>query len=657
MGLKQLVKSALINKNNIRYEKELANRLCSYHAWVTGEEAGITLPSNVCDEDSFRLVYNPKGMLSVKASEWIGEWFAKYTEAVLLYGDEDVCATGKERTAPCFKPDWSPDLLDDKFYPGGVVAVRKSWLMEQDAEFIKKWELADCGMCSKEECQQLVRETVELAGGYEKGEGRKHILHIPRILFHNETEAALNEWMEYGADMHKEENLPVGTLLSIVIPSKDNPQLLEKCIGSILQCTAFAPKTKQPGQKIADNQLKYEIIVVDNGSAPDNRRQIESVLHRFRQAGSAGLKRILYHYDAQDFNFSKMCNLGVKKSSGELLLFLNDDVTLACQGTLEKMAALAIRPFTGGVGLKLLYPGEEGESKRIQHAGITNLPMGPVHKLQFCKDEGEYYLGRNHGRHNMLAVTAACLMVEKCKFTEAGGFAEELAVAFNDVDLCFGLYELGYENVCECDMYAYHDESYSRGDDEASEKLARLLAERAKLYARHSGLEGVDPYYSVYLNRDGLDTRIRPMYENGKNVVQQLTAEMLQSIELTDEKLPDKCREDACLMVRVESVLNEENSTILTGWSVVLGDDNACYSKRLLLRSAEGECYSVELDGQYRPDLIENMPDQTNVGLCGFCLEWEEGTLPAGNYWLGVMAQNRVNGTGIINWSNRMVEV
>jgi len=63
------------------------------------------------------------------------------------------------------------------------------------------------------------------------------------------------------------------------------------------------------------------------------------------------------------------------------------------------------------------------------------------------------------------------------------------------------------------------------------------------------------------------------------------------------------------------------------------------------------------LEGQYRPDLIENMPDQTNVGLCGFCLEWEEGVLPVGSYRLGMMAQNRVNGAGIINWSNRMVEV
>ncbi len=655
MGLKQLVKTALINKNNASYEKELERRVCSYHAWITGEEAGVVAPSKDAKEDGFHLVCNPHGSLSAAAREWISEYFSKYHRAVLFYGDEDVWSKGKDRTAPYFKPDWSPDLLDEKFYFGGLVAVRKSWLKEQGAELVKKWELADCGMCSKEECQQLVKQSVELAGGYEKALGRERILHIPRILFHNESEAGRDAWMAYEEERPAGKKAPAGVLVSVIIPSKDNPQLLEKCIGSVMDSTC-ASVDGNAGRGSAKNEFWYEIIVIDNGSAPDNRRQIEKLLHGLRQSGSTGLKRILYHYDEQKFNFSKMCNLGVKKSSGDFLLFLNDDVTLTCQGTLERMTSLALRPFTGAVGLKLLYPGEE-ECKRIQHAGITNLPMGPVHKLQFCKDDEEYYFGIGRGRHNALAVTAACLMVEKSKFMEAGGFAEELAVAFNDVDLCFTLYELGYENVCECDWYAYHDESYSRGDDESKEKLARLLAERAKLYNRHTGLEGKDPYYSVYLNREGLDTRIRPAYEQGKNTIQQVANGAGKGFVPADDREMLKCREDACLMVRIESVVKQEGMQKMTGWCVVLGDNNACYSKALLLRPQEGDCYQVDLEEQYRPDLIENMPDQTNVGLCGFCLEWEEGALPAGSYRLGMMAHNRVNGTGLINWSNRMVEV
>lgn len=645
MGLKKFVKATLEKKYNVRYEKELAGRQCSYHAWITGEEAGFPTVSDALeDEDNILIISNPNGRIADKAMLWIREYFARFPEAVLLYGDEDVWNKGQDRTAPCFKSDWSPDLLDRKLYLGSLIAVRKNWLAEHAPELLKAWELADCGMSSKEECQKLVLETISVAYGYEKALGRERICHLPRILFHGESREAQGEWMKYSCeDMGEKQTVrgEAGRLLSIVIPSKDNPQLLDKCIGSIL---------KLNGSDLS--ALKYEIIVVDNGSTPDKLRQIEAVLHHYRQVGEKNLKRILFHREPREFNFSAMCNLGAKKASGDLLMFLNDDVTLALEGTLERMAGLAVRPFTGAVGLKLLYPGTE-EGKRIQHAGITNLPMGPVHKLQFCADEQDYYLEHNRGRHNCLAVTAACLVVQKSKFIEIGGFAEDLAVAFNDVDLCYSLYEQGYENVCECDHYAWHDESYSRGDDESSEKLERLLKERAKLYERHPGLEEKDPYYSVYLNRDGLDTRIRPIYEQGKNTLQQVESD--KDFEVQKEELLTECREDACVMVRVESVLKGDNTVLLTGWSVVLGDNNACYEKMLLLKNEEGTVYGLELQGQYRPDLTENMPDQTRVGLCGFRVEWEAEMLPAGTYQIGMLARHRINGAGLVNWSNRML--
>jgi len=63
-------------------------------------------------------------------------------------------------------------------------------------------------------------------------------------------------------------------------------------------------------------------------------------------------------------------------------MFLNDEIHVCADGWLEAMTDHALRPYTGAVGLKLYYPG----SVKIQHAGITNLPGGPVHKLQFTVD-------------------------------------------------------------------------------------------------------------------------------------------------------------------------------------------------------------------------------------------------------------------------------
>ncbi len=652
MGLKKLVKQVFINKYNKRYENKLNSRRVSYRDWIAdlesgpgssdcGTDGGCDCASASCPVE-FVVLCNPRGREAEHARLWAGSWFARFPEALILYGDEDVWPEGEERRSPYFKPDWSPDLLAGQFYPGGFVAVRKEWFETCAGE------LTDYNC----DTRSLVCRLVELAGGYEKGRGRRTILHIPRILFHNESEAAGEAWMNYGKPPYGcdsqalSEGEAVSGMLSVIIPSKDNPDLLEKCIHGILETSA---------------DLRYEIIVVDNGSSQENRVQLEALLKAVRRSGAAGLARLLYHYEPMEFDFSRMCNLGARKASGELLLFLNDDVELVEPGCLKGMAQMAARPFTGAVGLKLLYP-DGKELRRIQHAGITNLPMGPVHKLQFCSDEKVYAFGRNRGRQNVLAVTAACLMVEKEKFMEAGGFAKELQVAFNDVDLCFQLYELGYENVCRCDCFAFHDESYSRGDDEAPEKLERLLGERRRLYERHPLLAGVDPYYSAYWNREGLDTHIRPQYETQGNRVQRI--ERLTAGGAGPE--PAGYRQDPCLMVRVESALaNEERSgVIVTGWSVVLGDNNACYEKELILRpQAETtadeavEFYRIPLQGQYRPDLTENMPDQVNVGLCGYQVELMYAALPEGRYRVGALAGNRVTGTRLINWSNRVVDI
>lgn len=652
MGLKRLIKQVLTEKNNIRYERILETRRMSYGDWITQREKTSQVCGETEDEQPplYLIFHNPAGRTSEDAEKWVQRWFEEFPDALILYGDEDVWEDGGERENPCFKPDWSPDLLDAKFYLGNLVALRKSWFQRHVEG---SWEYdGDLSGASEEDqiaaYHRFVRHCVRLAGGYEKGLGRKTILHVPRILFHCESGDVRERWMRYGAAGQNpaEQTCPreeVSQRLSVVIPSKDNPDLLEKCIRGLISTTHGMP---------------YEIVVVDNGSAPQNKAIIEEKLKTLQQSGTSDLTQILYHYEPAPFHFSKMCNLGAEKASGELLLFLNDDVELVADGTIRAMAEMASRPYTGAVGLKLLYPGGESGG-RIQHAGITNLPMGPVHKLQFCPDGEEAYLGWNRGRRNVLAVTAACLMMEREKFREVGGFAEELAVAFNDVDLCYHLYERGYENVCECDFFAYHHESYSRGDDASPEKLERLLAERAKLYERHPGLDaavqtkGTDPYYPVFLNREFLDTCIRPAYETAGNKVQSVAPGQLRTV--TEREL-NGLREDPCLMTCVESVFETPGDAgmLITGWGVVLGDNNACYDRYLVLRGEQ--CHVILLQEQYRPDLTENMPDQEKVGLCGYQVLLEKNTLPPGRYRLGMAAISRINGVKLLNWSNRVLQ-
>ena len=688
MGIKNLVKQALIKKENRNYLRRLRQKQVTYPDWAAQQEA-VWTKQDICSGEKYaeqRLIQPEKpaegsrvakdfvvicasaGALSKNALNDIECYFNEHPEVQILYGDEDVwpeysrsMGEQKERRLPWFKPDWSPDLMDGCLYFGSITALRKGLYhkvqagLEQMPQDVRKKlskalyegnrEGVDYEVGDLAAYELWLHNCLSLAGAYEKGSNV--VGHIPWILFHGADENQQILFYEVtpsreGGDVAREFQV------SVIIPSRDHPEVLEKCLQG---CRLAGGIQCEDGTENLQFQrrLSLEVLLVDNGSSQDNREQVESMVRELEEPTF----RIRYLYRPMEFNFSAMCNLGAQEARGQFLLFLNDDVQLCLPGCIDTLAALAGRSFTGAVGMKLYYP----DSIRIQHAGITNLPMGPVHKLQFLCDNMCYYYGLNRGRRNVLAVTAACLMVEKEKFLEAGGFAEGLRVAFNDVDLCFRLHELGYWNVCVNDKYAYHHESLSRGDDESPEKLSRLLEERDRLYSRHPQLEGVDPFYSIHLNREELDTRVRPAYVTAGNELQKVRGP-LETFNPTDS------RQDPCLLVRIEDCRDKR----VQGYGVVLGDNNACYDKCLLFRlqspSEEPEdsenpnlednkIYLVKLSGQYRPELEENMPDQVNVALSGFLVELEEASLPAGRYQLGLAARNRVTGLRLLNWSNR----
>ncbi|MBO4980570.1 MAG: glycosyltransferase [Lachnospiraceae bacterium] len=628
MDIKSRIKSVLTEQQNKRYRKLLTERTVTYQEWIEKQE-DVTDGGKMSEYVYFLM---PGCEPSRNAAAETARYFGKFPEAVFLYGDEDVMEAGR-RISPWFKPDWSPHLLDCSFYFGNLFAMRREYWesiaeryplpeigISRESPLLRKVgeaEIAEYRILEPESFQRWVRQCVREAGGYEKGS--RVVGHIPEILCHAQKEAMLHRY-EPRVEVTVSE---AERSLSIIIPSKDHPEILRTCLAAI-------PK--------AAGDLPYEILIVDNGSREDKKRLTEDLVRE-----TSGQEHpVTYLYRPMEFDFSKMCNLGAQAATGELLLFLNDDVELAQPGSLAKLAELAGQEHTGAVGMKLYYP----DSVRIQHAGITNLPMGPVHKLQFLADDVSYYFGANRGLRNVLAVTAACLMVDRAKFFEAGGFSEELKVAFNDVDLCFGLYELGYDNVCRNDCFAYHHESLSRGDDESAEKLARLLAERDTLYERHPKLCGIDPYYGWGLGRDGLDTRIRPAYKTAGNRVQTV-AGAPSGIHT------EQYRQDACVLLRVE----DSRGGQIQGYSVVLGDDNACYEKLLVLEGEDGECLAIRAEGQYRPDLVENMPDQTNVGLCGFWVQFAEESGLSGTYRIGMAVKNRVTGLKLISFSNRTVTI
>jgi GT2 family glycosyltransferase len=111
---------------------------------------------------------------------------------------------------------------------------------------------------------------------------------------------------------------------------------------------------------------------------------------------------------------------------------------------------------------------------------------------------------------NFSAVTAACMMIRRKLFLEAGGFDENLPLAYNDVDLCFKLLALGKRIVWTPYAELYHDESQTRGLEITLEKQERLSSETEYFLQRWKDvIQRGDPYYSPNLSLENGAFRIR----------------------------------------------------------------------------------------------------------------------------------------------------
>ncbi|MEE1314232.1 MAG: glycosyltransferase [Faecalimonas sp.] len=436
-------------------------------------------------------------VLAVNALYEVAKFLNAHPNCDYVYSDEDkLSEDGKKRKHPFFKPDWSPDTLMSYMYTGHFSVFRKSLLEELGGERI--------GFEGSQDYDLVLRVM----------EKTNHIGHIPKILYHwrmrEESTASAMAAKPYVLDSTvkaKEEALArrglkgkleyleaVGQyrviyevqdepLVSIVIPSKDNYEMLATCIASIRKYTAYK---------------QYEIIVVDNGSNAENRKKYQRLL-------DANLCK--YRYEEAEFNFSRMCNKGASYAEGDYYLFLNDDIEIP-QGQEEWLSILlghAQLAHVGAVGAKLLYPG----TTQIQCAGVLNLEVGPSHAFYQYNDTINHYWGRNVLDYNYTVLTGACILIQKEKYKQIAGFDEMLPVAYNDVELCFKLVENGYYNVLRNDVKLYHHESVSRGQDVEAEKAARLQREREQLYRKHPNFVNWDPCYNPNLTGENGSFRIR----------------------------------------------------------------------------------------------------------------------------------------------------
>ena len=528
-----------------------------------------------------------------------------------IYSDEDkVDDDGLHRHMPHFKPDWSPDTLMSHMYTCHFTIYRRSLLLKAK------------GLRSEFNGSQDYDLAVRIS------EMTDNIGHIPKILYHwreraesTSGNAGAKPYVYEAARKAKLEALsrrgfsgnvvsepathqynvvydpPTDAVVSIIIPSKDHPDILERCVSSLVKLTGWK---------------RYEILLVDNGSSPDNREKYESLAECYK---------IKYLYHPMAFNFSAMCNMGAREASGDYLLFLNDDMEILEENWLSVMLGHAALPYAGCVGAKLLYP----ETGMIQHAGVINIDNGPCHAFSGMSDEQVYYFGRNRLVYNVLAVTAACLLVGREKFYRAGGFCEDLAVAYNDVDFCMKILELGYYNVVRTDVKLLHYESVSRGNDALDTlKMRRLMDEQDALYKRHPSYARKDPFYSPMLSQNSIDFSCA--FQKDQMIINQVvkTGSLPGSLDVRKVRYA------------VDSAF-AERYVVVEGWAFLGGYLKNDDLKVSVVLSGETGDYIADTVKVYRPDVVSAFPDEREISYAGFRTRIERKDLPDGDYRVLVM--------------------
>jgi GT2 family glycosyltransferase len=264
-------------------------------------------------------------------------------------------------------------------------------------------------------------------------------------------------------------HLPTLPLVSILVPTRDRADLLERCIQGLLQRTDYP---------------SIEIVIADNESEQLATKTL------FERLEATGQVRILPF--AGPFNWSAMNNQMAREARGDVLVFLNSDIEVMQPGWLLEMATQAMRPEIGAVGAKLIF--SDGS---IQHAGVWLVPEGGTHFFHLDGGGESGYLNQLILTRNVSAVTGACLAIRRALFCEFGGFDTALQVSYSDIDLSMRLVDAGYRIVWTPYADLVHLESASRGSNEW--RLESEEQERQLFIKRWAGRLACDPFLNPNL--------------------------------------------------------------------------------------------------------------------------------------------------------------
>ena len=388
--------------------------------------------------------------LKKRALQLVAEAVERSPEAQLLYSDEEVI-NGRGRLLRYFrKPEWSPERLLCQNYCNHLSVLDRT-LVQQVGGYREEYDGA--------QDHDLVLRVTELTS---------NVVHIASPLYQwraipGSTATAVTE---------KPGAIDAGrrAIEDAVRRRKINGEVVAagEMFHRVKRFPSSSPKVSLiiPTCGTAGPIFGLHMPFIKNLLMALNRHRtypdLEVLVVSDTETPSSAIPQTLENLDVSTipfphpFNFAAKCNLGAVKASGEILIFLNDDIEPISEDWIQTLVAHLEPEDTGIVGPMLIY-----DNGLVQSAGHIN--PGPV-----IFGRGESPLSK-HGygmplwiNRETSGLTGACVAMRRTTFYEVGGFSELFPNNYNDVDLCYKLQLAGYRCLWTPDATLYHFESKSR---------------------------------------------------------------------------------------------------------------------------------------------------------------------------------------------------
>ena len=406
-----------------------------------------------------------------------------------LYCDEDKLTPEGEFLHPFLKPDYSPDLLNCHNYICHMLTVRASILAQLEPAG------SDVDGAQDYNCVLRVAEKA------------RHIHHVRRVLYHwriSATSVASNsdnkpyaeiagkialerhferigidatiehrrEPFKYNAVYRIEEN----PLVSIIIPSHVDHDMLEACVSSVIEKTTYA---------------NYELLIADCGNDP------ELIMANHGSALSENDRVRIIRPSSEESEIStdsaSANTHAASKAQGDYLVFLSPDIRIITPDWLSIMLGYFMREQVGCVGARIMCA-----DGTIFHAGIAIGEQDVLYLNQNSTMSMFSYFGLRDDVLNVSAVSPSCMMTRKNLFRTSGGFNSAYPSEYQGIDYCLRVREAGklivyspFAESCKLEPYP----QFGCDDDFApyAQGIA-LFKQRWNAY-----FADADPYHNVNL--------------------------------------------------------------------------------------------------------------------------------------------------------------